>query len=486
MQLHSLPIEMNIISCLMAERIQDFDYESMLSSLDRLDFHDMAIRKVFEEIEKRSKLGKAFDRLAIESYFERTEEYDFDLDDLDEDLENFAEDEDEDESTGNDILDLFQSLESPDISNIESHIVELKELSQRRKIKRLGYKLIEDSENEEIDSEELANTSQNQLTDIIDSGTEDDDFFDAEDSTLEALEHLEKRSKIKDEIYGTRTGFNDLDKILKGLQESTLIVIGGRPAMGKSTFAFNIATYIGLNEGQVLNYTLEMPKKELTLRMWSSMSGIEQDVMKAGKFSKSEEARLAEAVGKFRASPIKISDKENLTAQNVKASARRAHREMPIKAIVLDYLQLMKLPKSDSKANAVGEITRELKTLANELGIPIIILSQLNRDLEKRVDKRPTNADLRDSGAIEQDADVIMFVYRDEVYHPDTEDKGIAEIIITKHRGGELGTVKLNFEGQYARFTNIVEEKIDVDTTIYHDVANHIYSDQEEFEKLPL
>lgn len=474
---------MNVISCLMSERIEECDYDTLISTINRLDFHDTAIRRVFEEIEKRHKAGKAFDRVAIESYFERTEEYDFDVDNIDFDnLED--DDDDEDESTGNDILDLFREIDTPDIRNIEAHIRELKELSQRRQIKRLGFKLIEDSENDEIESEYLASKTQNDLSDILDNNC-DEDVYDAESCTDDVLNHLEERAKIEDEIYGQRTYFTGVDKILKGLQGSTLIIVGGRPAMGKSTFAFNMSTAIGLNGGHVLNYTLEMPKIELTMRIWSSIGGIEQDSMKAAKFSSFEKTRLADAVEQFRNSNIKISDKENLTVQKIKSDARKANREQKLDLIVVDYLQLMKIPDSDNKTNGIGEITRELKLLANELNIPIILLSQLNRDLEKRMDKRPINADLRDSGAIEQDADVIMFVYRDEVYYPDTEDKGIAEIIISKHRAGELGTVKLGFEGKFARFVNIKEEVIE-DEVVYHDTVNHIYSSETPIENLPL
>lgn len=270
-------------------------------------------------------------------------------------------------------------------------------------------------------------------------------------------ERLEKRIK-RGGIPGTSTGYADIDRLTTGLHDENLIIVGGRPSMGKTTFMMNVIEDMAVNQGipcQV--YSMEMPKEDLYERSMASMGGINFENLRLGKFQPGDLERLKIASEKLDAAPLYIDDQPALSLNQVVARATKAKRDHNIGAILIDYLQLMSLSKHfiNNRNEGIGEISRGLKQLARDLKIPVIALSQLSRDLEKRPNKRPINSDLRDSGSIEQDADLIMFVYRDEVYNPETEDKGIAEIIIGKQRNGPLGTVRLGFANGQSRFETI-------------------------------
>ena len=245
-----------------------------------------------------------------------------------------------------------------------------------------------------------------------------------------------------------------------GLQAGDLIIIAGRPSMGKTTFAMNIAEAVAIGAKlPVAIFSLEMPARALVLRMTSSLGSIDQSELRKGEIKgENERRKLTIAVSQLQTAPIYIDDGSNLTATDLRARVRRLKSDVGELGLVLvDYLQLMQLPdsKNDNRAALVGEISRALKLLAKEMEVPVIALSQLSRQVENRPNKRPIMSDIRESGAIEQDADVIMFVYRDEVYNPDSPEKGIAEILIGKQRNGPIGTVKLSFQGQYLRFNDL-------------------------------
>ena len=260
-------------------------------------------------------------------------------------------------------------------------------------------------------------------------------------------------------LLGTSTGFKDLDKKLQGLQKGDLIVVAGRPSMGKTSFAMNIAENILLddqNEGAVLIFSLEMPAESLTTRLLSSVSKMNQQNVRSGMLKDDELQNLLEKQ-KIQDLPMFIEDSSILSPMELRAKARRLARQLKngLSLIVVDYLQLMQLPLStENRVNQISEISRSLKSLAKELGVPVIALSQLNRAVEQRPNKRPMMADLRDSGAIEQDADVILFIYRDEVYNEDSVEGNKAEIIIGKQRNGPTGVVNLTFLKEYTRFEN--------------------------------
>jgi replicative DNA helicase len=275
---------------------------------------------------------------------------------------------------------------------------------------------------------------------------------------VERIEFLYNRDNPSD-VTGIATGFTDLDRITSGLQEGDLIVIAGRPSMGKSSLALNISEHIALTlKMPVALFSMEMGATQLAMRLMGSVGRLDQQKIRTGRLSNDDWERLSGALGKLNDAPIHIDETPALNALELRARARRLARQYGGKlgAIVVDYLQLMQaISDGENRATEISEISRSMKALAKELKVPVLALSQLNRSLEQRPNKRPVMSDLRESGAIEQDADVILFIYRDEVYNEDSQDKGIAEIIISKQRNGPTGTVRLAFLGEYTRFENL-------------------------------
>lgn len=272
-----------------------------------------------------------------------------------------------------------------------------------------------------------------------------------------AVDRVEKLYQQEGSLSGTATGFSDFDDMTSGLQPSDLMIVAGRPSMGKTSFAMNIAEYIAIKGSKpVAVFSMEMPGEQLTLRLLSSLGRIDQHRVRNGKLEDYEWPRLTSAVNILSHARLFIDDTPAMTPTEVRARARRLTREHgPLGLIVLDYLQLMQSPENGENRNAeISHISRSLKALAKELNVPVMALSQLNRNLEQRPNKRPVMSDLRESGSIEQDADLVVFIYRDEVYHEDSPDKGTAEIIISKQRNGPIGTSRLTFLGQYTRFEN--------------------------------
>ncbi|MBU1189879.1 MAG: replicative DNA helicase [Gammaproteobacteria bacterium] len=271
-----------------------------------------------------------------------------------------------------------------------------------------------------------------------------------------AYDQIAELSKKKTDITGVPTQLTDLDRHTAGLQKSDLIILAGRPAMGKTSLAMNIAQNAAIqSQVPVAVFSMEMSKNQLVFRLFSSLGAINQGRLRTGKLNTEEWGGLTSAMSLLKSAPIYIDDTPALSPAQVRARARRMKREHNIGLIVIDYLQLMQVPDTrENRATEIAEISRGLKALAKELDIPVIALSQLNRALEQRPNKRPAMADLRESGSIEQDADLILFIYRDEVYNPDTPAKNMAEVIIGKHRNGATGTVELLFEGEYLRFRN--------------------------------
>lgn len=262
-------------------------------------------------------------------------------------------------------------------------------------------------------------------------------------------------------ITGLSTGFADFDRMTSGLQGGDLIVVAGRPSMGKTTFCMNIAEYASIKATKpVLVFSLEMPSESLTLRMMSSLGRIDQHKVRTGKLHEDDWPRVTMAVSMLSEAKMYIDDTPALSPSELRARARRVARENNgLSLIVVDYLQLMTIQGGkENRTTEISEISRSLKAVAKELDVPLIALSQLNRSLESRTDRRPVMSDLRESGAIEQDADLIVFIYRDEVYHEDSPDKGLAEIIIRKHRNGPIGDFRLTFKGQFTRFENYTNQ----------------------------
>ncbi|MFE8072709.1 replicative DNA helicase [Marinobacteraceae bacterium S3BR75-40.1] len=273
-----------------------------------------------------------------------------------------------------------------------------------------------------------------------------------------ALTRIEELFESGDSITGLTTGFKDLDGMTSGMQPSDLIIVAGRPSMGKTTFAMNLVENALLGTGKpVLVFSMEMPADAIVMRMLSSIGRIDQTRIRSGNLEEDDWPRLTSAVSLLKDKPLFVDDTPALSPTEMRSRARRVAREAGgVGMIMVDYLQLMRVPgNSEGRTAEISEISRSLKGLAKELGCPVVALSQLNRSLEQRPNKRPVNSDLRESGAIEQDADLIVFIYRDEVYNEDSADKGIAEIIIGKQRNGPIGTVRLAFLGKYTKFEDL-------------------------------
>lgn len=285
-------------------------------------------------------------------------------------------------------------------------------------------------------------------------------YQNIKDLLVGAMDRVDELYRKKTPVTGIATGFDDFDERTAGLQSSDLIIVAGRPSMGKTAFAINIAEHAVIKqERSAAVFSMEMPGEQLAMRMMSSLGRVDQHKVRTGKLYEDDWPRLTSAVTLLQNRKLFIDDTPALTPAELRARCRRIAREHGLDLIIVDYLQLMQIPgTSENRATEISEISRSLKAMAKELKVPVVALSQLNRSLEQRPNKRPVMSDLRESGAIEQDADVIVFIYRDEVYDEDTADKGIAEIIIGKQRNGPIGTVKLAFLGQFTRFENYIEE----------------------------
>jgi len=272
------------------------------------------------------------------------------------------------------------------------------------------------------------------------------------------IDQIDEWHTNPDKLRGLATGFADFDKLTGGLRPGDLIVIAGRPSMGKTTLAVNMAEYAAINpsiRASVAIFSMEMPSEQVITRMLASIGSVPLGSLRSGRISDEDWVRITGATSQLSEAKIFVDETPALTPTELRARARRVKREHGLDLVVVDYLQLMQVPGTkENRATEIAEISRGLKVLAKELQVPVIALSQLNRSVEQREHKKPVMSDLRESGAIEQDSDIILLIYRDEVYNKDTTKKGIAEIDVAKHRNGEIGTFLLTFQGQYTRFVN--------------------------------
>ncbi len=347
---------------------------------------------------------------------------------------------------------------TPTAANIKAYAQIVRESSVLRSLIRVGTDISNSAFNPEgRDSVELLDQAEQMVFAIAErSARSGGQFVGIKDLLVKAVERIDTLFQLDNPITGVPTGFSDFDNMTSGLQHSDLVIVAGRPSMGKTTFAINIAENAAIKyQVPVGIFSMEMPGDSLAMRMMSSLGRIDQHRVRSGKLEDEDWPRLTSAVGILSEAPLFIDDTPALTPTDLRARARRLKRDHGLGLIVIDYLQLMQVPGSKENRTAeISEISRSLKGLAKELDVPVIALSQLNRSLEQRPNKRPVMSDLRESGAIEQDADVIVFIYRDEVYNPESEDKGTAEIIIGKQRNGPIGTTRLTFLGQYTKFEN--------------------------------
>jgi replicative DNA helicase len=270
---------------------------------------------------------------------------------------------------------------------------------------------------------------------------------------LETIEEMEARGS---ELTGLATGFRDLDRKLGGLQAANLVVVASRPSMGKSTLVSNIATNVAMTGGTVAIFSLEMSREEIVQRLLCSTGRVDSMKLRTGQLGPQLWQKVVHAASKMYQIPVYIDDSPQLTVTDIRAKSRRLRRAHGLELIIIDYLQLMQGSARENRQQEIAEISRSLKNLARELDVPILAVSQLNRSLESREDKRPRLGDLRESGAIEQDADIVMFIYRHEYYHPEAQDtKGLAEVIVAKHRSGSTGMVQMTFLPEFTLFSDL-------------------------------
>ena len=351
---------------------------------------------------------------------------------------------------------------TPSAANIRRYAEIVNERAVLRKLVTVGDEIAASALNPSgRDVKQLLDHAEQKVFEIAESGTKSTQGFVAIQPLLgEVVERIQELYDQEDpsEITGVPSGFTDLDQMTSGLQPGDMIVVAGRPSMGKTAFALNIAEYVGVEMGlPVAVFSLEMSGPQLAMRLLSSVGRLDAHRVRTGRLNDDEWDKMTVALGKLHAAPIHIDETGAITATDLRARARRLARQYGGKLglIVIDYLQLMTSSKeNENRATEISEISRSIKSLAKELKVPVIALSQLSRKVEERNDKRPLMSDLRESGAIEQDADIIIMMYRDEYYKPDTQDKGLAEVIIGKHRNGPTGTVKLTFLGEYTKFVN--------------------------------
>jgi len=317
----------------------------------------------------------------------------------------------------------------------------------------------------ELKLSERLDQAESRMLAVSDAYESSDSMFKKVDSLLVgAYQKLQDRYELKQDVTGVPTGFTDLDKLTSGMQRGDLIVVAGRPSMGKTAFSMNLAQNAAIRSGEALVtaiFSLEMPDEQITMRMLAVEARVDMGKMRNGRFNQEDWRKMAGSIGPLSEAQIYIDDTPAITVMKIRSKCRRLKRQAGrLDLVLIDYLQLMQgSAGAERREQEISAITRSLKSLAKEMEVPVIILSQLNRSLDARSDKRPVMSDLRESGAIEQDADVIIFIYRDEVYDKNSNHKGVAEIIVAKQRNGPIDTVRLAFLSQYTRFENLSHDE---------------------------
>lgn len=346
----------------------------------------------------------------------------------------------------------------PTSANVKFYAEIVHEKAVLRRLIRVSEQVTKDCYMDSQPLEDILEDTEKSVFDVIQQrgGSE---FEPIRDVVLRTLDSIEKAAKQKGNITGLETGFRDLDAKTAGLQKSDLILIAARPAMGKTAFVLNIAEYVALHSNSTIAlFSLEMSKEQLVKRMLAMNSMVDSQKIRTGDLEDDDWDKLVGSVRKIGNSNLVIDDTSGITASELRSKCRKLKIEHGLDLVIIDYLQLMTgagKRKSDSRQQEISDISRSLKVMARELNVPVIALSQLSRAVESRPDKRPMLSDLRESGAIEQDADIVMFIYRDEYYNPDSEKKGVAEVIVAKQRSGPTGPVELAWLSQYTKFGNL-------------------------------
>ncbi len=436
---HSIEAEQSVIGGLLLENEA---LDKVADILTAEDFYQFDHKTIFQHIAKLIERNRPADIVTVAESLESTAEL----------------------STIGGIAYLASLAQNtPTAANIRRYAEIVRERAIMRKLVTVGSGIAESAYSPNgRDAQQLLDEAEAKIFQIAEGGKRSNEGFQEINKLLpqvaERIDMLFSRDNQSD-VTGIPTGFSDLDSMTSGFQGGDLIIVAGRPSMGKTAFSLNIAENVALDTGlPVAVFSMEMASTQLAMRMIGSVGRLDQHRMRTGRLEDEDWEKLTTALGKLNEAPIFIDEGAGLSSFDVRARARRLHRQCgKLGLIVIDYLQLMSAPagkQGENRATEISEISRSLKALAKELDCPVVALSQLNRSVEQRPDKRPVMSDLRESGAIEQDADLILFIYRDEVYNPDSEDKGTAEIIVGKQRNGPIGRVRLTFIGENTRFEN--------------------------------
>ena len=435
---YSLEAEQAVIGGLI---LDNSAWDQVADKLNENDFHLFDHRLIFRAIDELVEKRQPFDVLTLSDLLRRKSEI-----------------------TDTNVLAYLGSLanDTPSAANIKAYADIVREKSVLRQLAQAGTEIASSGISPEgKDINQLLDEAEQKIFRITDRSAQTGQGFINIKSLLKTtVEQIDELFERDEHITGIPSGFDEFDEKTAGLQDGELIIVAGRPSMGKTSFAMNIVEFAALRSNAcVAIFSMEMPGRSLTMRMLSSMGRIDQQRVRTGRLSDDDWPRLTSAVSMLSEANLFIDDSASLSPNELRARARRLKREYGLSLIIVDYLQLMKISgTSENRATEISEISRSLKALAKELSVPIVALSQLNRSLEQRPNKRPVMSDLRESGAIEQDADLIVFIYRDEVYDEDSPDQGTAEIIIAKQRNGPIFKTRLTFLGQYTRFENYVPE----------------------------
>ncbi|MBX9964363.1 MAG: replicative DNA helicase [Burkholderiales bacterium] len=437
---HSVEAEQSVLGGLLLENSA---WDRIGDLISEADFYRADHRLIYRHVSKLIEASKPADVLTVAESLERSAE-----------LAN----------SGGLAYIATLAQNTPSAANIRRYAEIVRERSVMRRLAEVGTEIADSAYNPlGRDASELLDQAESKVFEIAEQGSRGKQGFIAMPPLLtqvvERIDMLYNRDNPND-VTGVPTGYSDLDEKTSGLQPGDLIIVAGRPSMGKTALSLNIAEHVALDAGlPVAVFSMEMAATQLAMRLLGSLGRLDQHRLRTGRLLDDDWQRLTQAVGRLNDAPMQIDETPALNALEVRARSRRLHRQYgKLGLIVIDYLQLMSAKgDGENRATEISEISRSLKALAKELSVPVIALSQLNRSLEQRPNKRPVMSDLRESGAIEQDADLILFIYRDEVYNPDSADKGIAEIIIGKQRNGPIGTVKLTFRGENTRFENYAD-----------------------------
>lgn len=416
--------------------------EKCLEHVDAKDFYRKSHQIVFDAVLEISKSGGQADLITLSDYLQAQEQL---------------------KMVGGTsyLASLVDSV--PNSANVEAYAKLVREKAVLRQLISVGNEIIEESYQGATSLNELLDKVEKHVFGIAEKSLSRT-TVQIKDMVKEAFKQIQERFERKEAITGVPTGYQGLDNLLGGLQKTDLIILAARPSMGKTAFALNIASNVAIQESvPVAVFSLEMSKESLVQRLLCMESRVDGSRLRKGYLTDDDWPRLTSAASVLSDCSIFIDDTPSLTSFELRAKCRRLSKMHGLGLVVVDYLQLMRSKgKVESREREIADISMSLKALAKELQVPVVALSQLNRSLESRQDKRPVMSDLRESGSIEQDADIIAFLYRDEVYHPETEHPGVAELIIAKHRNGPTGIVKLAFLSEYTRFENLADDDIEM------------------------